>query len=298
MLKQRIIAATLGLPVLILWLWLNWFSHQKGSTDDLVLLFLVLFIAGMSGWEVNRIVRHRYPNVGKWSGVYTALIIPFLLHSIRPAISNFGDVASRFALLIDSLGVTACIMLLFLAVWGDIENHGKEGIKGNLITVGVGLYLGVTLSFLLLLGETPLHELAVAMLFLGVITLDTSAYFSGRKIGGPKLAPRISPKKTWSGAIIGLLVCTIIITLLYTLPAMPGIIALRSAVPIWGLLLIGVAIGIFGQLGDLLESALKRWVGVKDSGEVIPGHGGFLDRFDSLFLAAPFVYFLLRYFLK
>ena len=141
MLKQRIIAATLGLPVLILWLWLNWFSHRKGNTDDLVLLLLVLLIAGMSGWEVNRIVRNRYHNIGKWSGVYAALIIPFLVHSIRPAISNFGEVAGRFALLIDSLGATACIMLLFLAVWGDIENFGKEGFKGNLITVGSGFYL-------------------------------------------------------------------------------------------------------------------------------------------------------------
>ena len=131
----------------------------------------------------------------------------------------------------------------------------------------------------MLLGETPLHELAVGMLFLGVFTLDTAAYFGGRNIGGPKLAPRISPNKTWSGAIIGLLASIVIITLLYYVPTIPGIISLRSVVPIWGLLLIGVAIGIFGQLGDLLESALKRWVKVKDSGEVIPGHGGFSRSF-------------------
>ena len=297
MLRQRLLSAFFGLPVLVVLLWLNWLMHQRGNTDDLVLLLLVLFIAAMSGWEVSSVVRHRYPHAGRWNGLYAALILPFLVHSIRPAISLFGDPVGRFALLIDSLGATACLMLLFLAVWSDIELRGREGIKENLLSVGGGLYLGVTLSFLLLLGETPLHEMAVAMLFVGVITLDTAAYFGGILIGGEKLAPRISPKKTWSGAITGLLACILIIVALYAMPALPGIIAIRTAVPWWALLLIGTAIGILGQLGDLLESAFKRWASVKDSGDILPGHGGFLDRFDSLFLAAPVAYILLRLFL-
>lgn len=107
---------------------------------------------------------------------------------------------------------------------------------------------------------------------------DTGAYASGRAIGGPKLAPRISPKKTWAGLIGGVVAAVLV----------GG--ATASAVDLpnpLGLALVSGVVGGWSQVGDLCESAMKRHFGVKDSSNLIPGHGGFLDRLDGLLFAAP-----------
>lgn len=135
-----------------------------------------------------------------------------------------------------------------------------------------------------------------ALLFLLMIwASDIGAYFSGKIIGGPKMATQVSPKKTWAG-YVGALV----------FPALAGIIAMWGYevfvvdgfsitwffVAFW--FVCGVLIGIVGQSGDLLVSYLKRLAHVKDTGDLIPGHGGFLDRADSLMLAAPVFLYLVR----
>jgi phosphatidate cytidylyltransferase len=292
-------AALFGLPVLFALLWLNWFLRMRGSTDDLILLLIVLIMAGVCGWEASHVVRHRFPQAASWHGLYAALLIPFLVHAVRPAFDGMPPVppVGSLALLFDSLGATAMLMLLFLGVWADIEQRGREGALENLYAVGAGLYLGVTTSFLLLLGEMPAHEVAVVLVFVAVFALDTFAYFGGKSVGGALMAPTISPKKTWSGAIIGLVGACLLCLVFTKLPAAPHAARLGDLVPWWGFLLIGVAVGIVGQMGDLLESAFKRWGQVKDSGMVLPGHGGLLDRFDSLFLAAPVCYLILLYFM-
>lgn len=117
-----------------------------------------------------------------------------------------------------------------------------------------------------------------------VWTTDTAAYEFGRRFGRTKLAPTISPNKTVEGAIAGL-VGAMIIGVLY------GIIFMK--VSFAAAILISLAISALGQAGDLLESKFKRLAGVKDSGNIFPGHGGILDRFDSLLLASPFMYFFL-----
>lgn len=121
-----------------------------------------------------------------------------------------------------------------------------------------------------------LDAVAVVFVFVVVWATDTAAFFSGRLIGGPKLAPRFSPKKTWSGAIGG---------------AVAGVLA--GLVVLWAsgveagvvVALIALALSIVGQVGDLAESAMKRHFGVKDSGVLIPGHGGIMDRLDGLVVA-------------
>lgn len=111
-----------------------------------------------------------------------------------------------------------------------------------------------------------------------VVASDTSAYMAGRLIGGPKLAPRISPGKTRSGAVGGLVGAVL----------MGGGIALLSGLGGAGMALVwGGVLGVSAQVGDLAESAMKRALGVKDSGTLLPGHGGLLDRFDGLVIAAP-----------
>jgi phosphatidate cytidylyltransferase len=109
-------------------------------------------------------------------------------------------------------------------------------------------------------------------LMLVVWATDSFAYFAGRIIGGPKLAPRLSPKKTWAGLLGGMAGAAVISTG-YALYYLPNWVALALA---------AAALAVVAQLGDIFESALKRRYGVKDSGTLIPGHGGVLDRVDGL----------------
>jgi phosphatidate cytidylyltransferase len=121
-------------------------------------------------------------------------------------------------------------------------------------------------------------------LLLTVWSTDSGAYLVGRKIGKTKLAPQISPNKTWEGSIGGTIVAVIV-----------GIIFSVTGLIHYGILatiLMTLFLSIAGQLGDLVESSLKRYYGVKDSGRILPGHGGILDRFDSLLLVLPMAYLL------
>jgi len=127
----------------------------------------------------------------------------------------------------------------------------------------------------------------VLIVFVAIWATDTGAYFVGRALGGRKLLPEVSPKKTVSGAVGGLLFATIG-------TAGAGWVLLdHGTFSFARLALLGLAISIAGQAGDLVESALKRHYDVKDSGWLLPGHGGVLDRFDSLLLAAPIAYHLI-----
>lgn len=111
-----------------------------------------------------------------------------------------------------------------------------------------------------------------------VVASDSTAYLTGRLFGGPKLAPRISPGKTWSGSVGGLVGAVLCGCLIAALSGLGGV----ATAAVWG----GV-LGVVAQAGDLAESAMKRALGVKDSGTLLPGHGGLLDRFDGLVVAAP-----------
>lgn len=135
----------------------------------------------------------------------------------------------------------------------------------------------VTALLFLRLQEPNYHGLLVAFWALGVVwATDIGAYFAGRSIGGPKLAPRISPSKTWSGLVGGVLAALLVGFLLHRFADLPIQLAAAS-----GLL------AVAAQAGDLFESAMKRRAGVKDSGTLLPGHGGVMDRLDGVVTAAP-----------
>lgn len=128
----------------------------------------------------------------------------------------------------------------------------------------------------------------LTMFFAMVMMTDTGAYYTGRSIGRNKLAPRISPGKTIEGAVGGF-ITAIITGPLCKLIFFPEIPILHAA-------LLGAAIGVIGQVGDLAESMLKRGADVKDSGTLLPGHGGMLDRVDSILFCAPLLYYYARIF--
>lgn len=119
--------------------------------------------------------------------------------------------------------------------------------------------------------------LAIIFLFAVVWTTDIAAYFSGRAIGGPKLMPRVSPNKTWSGAIGGTLAAVVVALALAKVTALTGLFAIT---------MLAVILSICAQGGDLFESFLKRRFGAKDSGHLIPGHGGLMDRLDGFVTAS------------
>lgn len=141
-------------------------------------------------------------------------------------------------------------------------------------------YIGLSAVALPWLRADPVVGLANTLFALVIVwASDIGAYIVGRLIGGPKLAPAISPGKTWSGALGGL-ICA-------PLAALAVAAAFSSEIPFAQVMLLGLGLGIVSQAGDLLESGLKRHFGVKDSGRIIPGHGGLLDRVDALLAVAP-----------
>ena len=141
-----------------------------------------------------------------------------------------------------------------------------------------GVAYSATLGLgLLLLRDAPVHGLAAVLVVFAVVWgTDSGAFFAGRAIGGPKLWPAVSPKKTWAGAIGGLatgIIAGLVVAALARVAVAPG------------LALVCAALSLAGQAGDLFESAVKRRFGAKDSGVIVPGHGGLMDRVDGLVFA-------------
>ncbi len=139
------------------------------------------------------------------------------------------------------------------------------------------LYAGLPSIALVALRDAPIGAWLILYLFAVVWTTDIAAFFAGRAIGGPKLWARVSPKKTWSGALGGLAGAAAAGVLVAHLAGAPRLLPVLA---------ISIGLSIASQAGDLFESALKRKFGVKDSGRLIPGHGGILDRVDGLVSAA------------
>ncbi len=181
-------------------------------------------------------------------------------------------------------GLVLFFAVLFLLRFRDIPTAVR-----HLTLVGFGfLYLPLLLGHLGLLRELPWGREWVFLVLLVVMAGDTAAYFVGISLGRRKLYPAISPNKSVEGAIGGLAgsLAGAYLAMAWFFPALG----------IWDCLLLGLLIGVIAQLGDLFESMLKRSFGVKDSGRLIPGHGGILDRLDSLLFAFPVAYFYARWF--
>lgn len=119
--------------------------------------------------------------------------------------------------------------------------------------------------------------LAILVLFAVVWSTDIAAYFAGRAIGGPRLWPRVSPKKTWSGAVVGVLAAVVAASL---------VAKIGGADHVWAIAILAAGLSVIGQAGDLLESGVKRRFGAKDASHIIPGHGGIMDRLDAFLTAA------------
>jgi phosphatidate cytidylyltransferase len=218
---------------------------------------------------------------------------------IASAVSIIGAVALQPLASFDlALPVVTLAIVVGLVV--ELAYHNQPGsLPSWALTQAGAFYLAWLLSHFILLRalDTPLQasifsplkiEAGTAWIYcICAITFvqDTAAYFVGRRFGRNKMAPILSPKKTWEGAVGGMLGSILAGALCVPLLGLP-ITLLEGA-------LLGLAGGIAGPLGDLSESLIKRQVGLKDAGNLIPGHGGILDRADSLLFTAPILYYLI-----
>ena len=201
-----------------------------------------------------------------------------------------------------------CSVVLFALSAGPYVQHGRGGIVVGLVFLLMvstfsapslersivnmaGSVLSVTYGCLPWISMWELYQLGpqgryVILLLVIVFHCDSGAYFVGRAWGRRKLAPALSPNKTWEGVLGGIVVAMLGVLLLHAIYGF-------TLAPWWLLLLAAVLGSIAGVMGDLVESAFKRFSGVKDSGALLPGHGGILDRVDALLFAAPVVWAVL-----
>jgi phosphatidate cytidylyltransferase len=175
----------------------------------------------------------------------------------------------------------AVATILFLSL-----SPRREPLEDTSVTVGGMAWVGM-LSFAILVARGP-HPVAFILFIVLVVAInDIAAYFVGRAFGRRKLAPLVSPQKTWEGFVGGLVAGMVVASILATFPAW-GDIGLARA------LVAAAVLCVVATIGDAAESMVKRSVGVKDMGSVLPGHGGILDRIDGFLFAVPAIYFLFR----
>jgi phosphatidate cytidylyltransferase len=208
------------------------------------------------------------------------------------------------AIFIYAVGFAAAIAPFVFLTIGMRQLNLSAALPAAMVSVFAFGYIALPLGLLVQLREQWSGAFLLLYLLLLVWAGDIFAYFVGKSLGRHLMSPRISPKKTWEGALASLLASLVVGMLLYNY-ALPistallnahliqvrdGFFALQKP-PLWPTLLLSAAINIAAQLGDLVESLIKRGAGVKDSGTLLPGHGGMLDRIDALLFAAPVLWY-------
>ena len=200
------------------------------------------------------------------------VILPLLLHA--------GE-----TLVMPAIGFDLIVGIIVFCLLYIRDKGTYPAIFGFVLMMCIG-----TGAKLLMLPAGPLLLLSLALI---IACCDIMAFFVGRSVGGPKLAPAISPNKTISGAVGGLsaaLVASIVLAISHNQYDIFEMVELVETPVVYIAVIIGLVVGVLAQAGDLMESLLKRKFGVKDSGQIIPGHGGLLDRFDGYLLTLPVVY--------
>lgn len=255
MLKTRILSSIVLIPVVL------GLTYLGGA------YFAVLVaVAGLlAGYEFYRIVRQAgyrpFPLVG------LALVAGLLLDAYAPQLRVW-----RWAI---------AVAVMAPMVWQILRTDMEGFLSGWSLTLAGALYIGGLLGHMILVRNLPQGLGWLLLTFAGTWACDTAAYFAGVSLGRHGFFTRISPHKTWEGAIGGVVA---------------GVLATMVAGHLLGLALwqgfvLGVVLAVGVTFGDLAESLVKRQVGVKDSGALIPGHGGMLDRIDSLIFAGVIVYY-------
>jgi phosphatidate cytidylyltransferase len=261
----RIIVSAIAIPAIVVVSYLGSFYF----------FVFVLAIAVVSFYEFCLFVRKKEIEANLFLGILSVILL--ITNSFR----NFIDF---YALLI--------LVVIILTIVELFRNKGSAIINLGPTLIGI-LYIGLFASALVSIREYyPVEYVRGGLLILSVLfsiwICDSAAFFGGTALGKHKMFPRVSPKKSWEGAVFGLLFA--VVAMISSKAVFLDFISWKDAI------LIGLIIGIVGQVGDLIESLFKRDAGVKDSSDLIPGHGGVFDRFDSLLYTATVVFLYIKYF--
>ena len=261
MIKKRVITSVWSIVLLMAAVWFE---------QPLPWLTLLLAVWGLlAAFEFFRLVKY---------AVTLPLTIFGMVWVLLFILSPYCDYRYTMPVIIVSAAVLPAI---WLAAWP----RQTERIAAWVWTVVGIVYLGWLLGHYVALRELTDGRNWVFFALIVTFASDTAAFLVGRTLGRHHMAPHISPNKTWEGAIGGLAGAAVF-SLLFTLPT-----PLNLPLGYGQALILGLLVSVFGQLGDLLESWFKRRTGVKDSGRLLPGHGGALDRLDSVIVAGPLVYY-------
>ena len=282
---QRLLTAIVAIPIVLLFGWFGgWFAFAA-----------TLLVVVLGTLELHNMLLH--------AGYHPLIVISFALSILFLIAAMFPQ--QRLFLL--EVGIGGALLISFPLLFF------REKLDGAMVdwalTLAISIYLGWPMSMLLLLrgyipasihpGGAILTSLLSGTLIvfprglwwlltvlLGVWGFDAAAFFSGRYFGRHRLAPRISPAKSWEG-VLGGLVLSITAALLLTVKPL--------GVPWYLAVILGIVLGIAAVVGDLAESLIKRQTHVKDSGQIMPGHGGMLDRIDSVLFVLIVVYFFAHF---
>lgn len=272
-LARRSIVALIGAPIALAMIWYG----------DAAIATLASALAAIGAWEFYRIARASGSTPMMPLGVALAAGAPLLTHAHYLGVIRFPTVALTLIVL-----VTIAAALWTRGVASKPLGAAATTLLGAAYTGGTLSYVYALRYFNYAVGDTA-GALVVIMPVVLTWASDIGAYFTGRLIGGAKLMPTVSPAKTVSGAI-GALAATVAVAALFVHFLLKPYAQLAFTIP--GLLAFGLTLSVTAQIGDLVESMFKREAGVKDSGSLFPGHGGVLDRLDSIFFVLPVAYAL------
>ena len=273
---QRSLTALVGIPVIlaVIWLGFPWLT---------LLLVLVGVAAIRELYQMTPIEVGRLP---VWLGA--GWIIALILGAqVASGLAHFLIISVAVITTGSFIG-----LLWFIAYYRACMSAKRNGYVIGFVYLILGpVYIGFFLATAVVLREITSEnypELGLSWLLftlLVVFAVDTGAYVMGRLVGNHAMAPNVSPNKTWEGCIGG------VVSAMGTAWIL-GLV-LNLEILVWKQVTIGAVVGVVAQWGDLVESKIKRIANLKDSGSIIPGHGGILDRLDSILLALPAVYYLL-----
>ncbi len=266
--SARVIVSIFAIPIIL----------AASYFGKLFFFMLILGIALISFYEFSAMLENKGSHPNKWLGFIAVIIL------VSANYINFSE--------------TFTFLILFVIIISAVEmfrNKGTElyNIGGTLLaTFYISFFAGSLIGIREFYPDVSSLYLRGGLIIISMLAsiwlCDSAAYYGGKKFGRRKLFPRISPNKTWEGAIFGFIFAVIAMVIAKFL--------FLDFLNWSAIIAFGVIIGIGGQIGDLVESLFKRDAGVKDSSALIPGHGGIFDRFDSLLFTAPIILLYLKYF--
>jgi phosphatidate cytidylyltransferase len=244
---------------------------------------------------------HEYLGIMEHSGIEPVRWIAYLFAAVI-VVRNFVVVAARYDALPDvpTFSWAVPLICLLFGIPVVFRRELRTALASSAASAFGVFYIAIPLALLISLRWTPGNRVLIIFVLLSVWGGDIAAYYVGKNLGRHKLAPIVSPNKTWEGAIASLIASVVIAWAVFHfraqidalfLPRLPFSTPYPMHAPLLYIIGLGVLTNVAAQFGDLFESAIKRGAQVKDSGSLLPGHGGILDRIDALLFAIPAVWY-------